>query len=224
MQSEKRLRGRTFYVNPDSGADSRDRRSVSSRWQWSRSHFVRSNNTAFLLPSSRRADRPGSGSGYVTLDQSNNRSYHRPAGRLLSGPPPHRSPTCHRGRSDSGSCFKGGGWSRQLILRLKEGNKCQAALGIYIESKWHDVGFALSGNHSSSLYLRVVYSTKYLHALSQHFILLYNIKPCCLVTTAQRIFTRLQFPSVLHCWTMSLLSAPFCKVSVLHRSDYTLSD
>lgn len=50
MQSEKRLRGHTFYVNPDSGADSHDRRSVSSRWQWSRSHFVQTNNTAFYSP------------------------------------------------------------------------------------------------------------------------------------------------------------------------------
>lgn len=93
MQSEKRLRGHTFYVNPDSGADSHDRRSVSSRWQWSRSHFVQTNNTAFPLSSSRRADRPGSGSGYVTPDQPNNRSQHRPPAPSLSGPPPHRSPT-----------------------------------------------------------------------------------------------------------------------------------
>lgn len=132
MQSEKRLRGHTFYVNPDSGADSHDRRSVSSRWQCSRSHFVQTNNTAFSLSSSRRADRHGSGSGYVTPDQPNNRSQHRPPARPLSGPPPYHSPTCHRGRSDSGSCFKGDGRRRRLILRLQEGNKCQAVLGIYI--------------------------------------------------------------------------------------------
>lgn len=46
MQSEKRVRGNTFCVDPDGGADSHGRRSVSSRWQWSRSHFVQTNNTA----------------------------------------------------------------------------------------------------------------------------------------------------------------------------------
>lgn len=148
MQSEKRLRGHTFYVDPDSGADSHDRRSVSSRWQWSRSHFVQTNNTAFPLSSSRRAARPGSGSGYVTPDQPNDRSQHRP--------PAPRSPARllivlqhrHRGRSGSGSGFKGDGRSRQLILPLKEGNKCQAALGIYMETILHDPGFVLPGNYN----------------------------------------------------------------------------
>lgn len=46
MQSEKRVRVNTFCADPDGGADSHGRRSVSSRWQWSRSHFVQTNNTA----------------------------------------------------------------------------------------------------------------------------------------------------------------------------------
>lgn len=74
MRREKRLRGNTFCVDPDSGADSHGRRSVSSRWQWSRSHFVQTNNTAVSLSSSQRADRPGSGSRYVTPDQPNTSS------------------------------------------------------------------------------------------------------------------------------------------------------
>lgn len=201
MQSEKRLRGHTFYVNPDSGADSHDRRSVSSRWQWSRSHFVQTNNTAFYSPPpGEQTDPEVAPDTSLPTNQTTDPITARPArspARPLIIPQ-----TCHRGRSDSGSCFKGDGRRRRLILRLKEGNKCQAALGIY-------------GNYNNNLLLRVVFATKY-QSLLQHFLLLYTIKPCCLVTTAQRIFTRLQFPSALPCWPTSLLSVPFLNcVSVL---------
>lgn len=98
MQSEKRLRGNTFCVDPDSGAYSHGRRSVSSRWQWSRSHFVQTNNTA--------AD----SSPPLESGQARKRlhiRHSRPTKHQTLTPPdalrtaPAEPPSCHRGRTDS---------------------------------------------------------------------------------------------------------------------------
>lgn len=131
MQSEKQLRRNTFCVDPESGADSHGKHSGSSRWQWCRSHFVQTNNTAVYLSSSQRAPRPGSCSRDVTPNQ--------PKQQTLAPPPTEGSalrhspilPTDSEGGQTSGSYFQGNCWSMQLRLHFKKGNKCASVIDFW---------------------------------------------------------------------------------------------
>lgn len=125
MQSEKRLRGNTFCVDPDSGADSHGRRSVSSRWQWSRSHFVQTNNTAVSLSSSQRAHRPGSGSRYVTPDQPKQQTLTPPTA-LRPAPTPVLLSEPPQRMAGLELVFQGNCWSMQQILCASKRNECEA--------------------------------------------------------------------------------------------------
>lgn len=98
MQREKRLRRNTFCEDPDSHG----RRSVSSRWQRSRSHFVQTNNTAVSPspppPPRERTDQEV-GSTYVTLDQPN-------SGSKLLLPPPASPPLSPSHRAEPAGRLK----------------------------------------------------------------------------------------------------------------------